>query len=356
MTNKKKNNNRRASSNGSKRPGANQRAVSSNNKQKKQPSRNTQAKLVVHVSKCAQDYARCLMNPFDGPLACIPDYPALHSRRVRVFSRGVVGTSGTTGIGFITLSPLRGLYSDGPMGVFTTSAYAGTTIDVNSATAGVDQYFSNADYTSAQYGSAADQVQGRVVAAGLRIKYRGTELNRGGTIYALTEPTHDNLNGSTISALAGQADCKKFAVNGQWTNLYYKPFSAGENQFGTTSSTSTNDTAAFTNYMVFMIQAPTPTTACEFEFEAYEVAEYTGRNVRGTQPSHFDPTGFAAVHAVAASSNSRLPSQGNSDHKEKSFLQEIEKYLLEGISWVGNTIGGVVRTAQTIGGALAAFM
>jgi hypothetical protein len=64
-----------------------------------------------------------------------------------------------------------------------------------------------------------------------------------------------------------------------------------------------------------------------FEFEAYSVFEAYGRNIRAMTPSHVDPVGFGAVHALTQLSAHLKPSQDPSSELEKRFLGATAKYV-----------------------------
>lgn len=310
------------------------------------------------ISGCARDYGRCLMNPFTGPLACVPDYPALLTRKTRVFARGTMST-GSSGVGSIVVTPEQAVASDAQCGVFTSATYTGTTIATNSATTGCSPINSNSEYTIASIGIDAAQAQYRIVGSGLRVRYSGTELNRGGQIVALCEPTHENLDGQNTTNLLAQVDARKLpVVNQRWTTVLYKPrltasaTSSGMNQNAPNALTAQSKAAApSNNYMGMLIVSP-DATARSFEFEFYTVFEVTGTNVRGQTPSVVDPIGYAAVHSVSQLGAHRVAHQEPDNKKEDTFMKDVAKYLREGISWVWDHKEGLA----TLGGAVLALI
>jgi hypothetical protein len=243
-------------------------------------------------------------------------------------------------------------------GTFTQSAYAGAIIPVNSATTGVSTYTSNSDYSPTMIGAGSNQAQFRVVGAGLRVRYTGTELNRGGQYYCLTEPTHDNLNGLSIQNLVSFDECKKLNVsNRDWVTVLFHPtkqtaspdvgeFDANidDLEFSYDANAGTNITTAGNNYMAIVVQAPSAALSASFDYEAYAVLEYTGQIVRGTTPSHVDPTGFAAVHATA-SMGGTLPFEGPAERHEETFMEKVESYASAAMTWIGNHVGALGAAA-----------
>lgn len=317
---------------------------------------NQRVKPTVHLSQCATDYARCIINPFTGPIACIPDFPVHMSRKAKVFARGNFST-GTTGFGFITHTPAQMAARDQTAGFFSTNAYTGTTVECSASTTGVSYYRSNSEYTNSMFVPAQrqDQLDYRVVASGLRIKYTGTELNRGGLAYVLQEPTHDSLQGVSISTLGQQVEMKQMTIGREWLNVLYRPVKTRETEYtnrGTTSGVQSDMDDAFyyntLNFMAILVQAPSAAVEASYAFEAYTVLEYTGAAVRGLTASHFDPTGYSAVHAASQTSEDRHPFTGEAQKKERSFVSTVEHYLSQAISWIGEHSGQLASAASAV--------
>lgn len=251
---------------------------------------------LVKLSHCASEYAQALANPYTGPLACVPNFPALPTRKVRTWARGTFAT-GTAGFGYIVMSPMRACVNDTVFLMSSFSTYTGTTIDVTLPTnPGVGSHTANADYVTANIGPSNQLVQPRLVAAGLRVRYIGTELDRGGQLVGLMEPNHQSLAGVNFGTVDGYPESRRLPPTRTWCSLLYRPVDGGDlNFFATTIP------GAFAvdgdNYMAWCVQAP-GAAVCTLEFEAYCVFEYIGRDVRGKTPSHVDNVGFGAVHAA----------------------------------------------------------
>lgn len=262
------------------------------------------------MSQCSNSYMRCLQDPFSGPLAGIPDYPVLQTRKARYFAKGSFSTSNTTGFGYIVFTPETLSVNDVPAGSlapvdFSTAAFP--LAQINILGAGTGLALGNSDYASASFGAAAVLAEYRIVAAGLRFRYIGTELNMGGSISALHEPNHQTLNGATLPQMLGYPETMTLPVTRRWTNIVYKPVLITDqqykNQFPQYTGTQ-NDVASA--YMAAIITAPVPTVAMPFEFQAYVVVEFNGRNIQGRTPSYYDPLGYAmtqnwALHALKPS-------------------------------------------------------
>lgn len=266
----------------------------------------------IKLSPCAKDYLACLANPSSGPLACIPDYPALFSRRMRTWVKGTFSTSSTAGpglgLGFIVFDPLRSLANDTTGCVVTsTTATATNTIVIDAATA--QTFNSNSDQVLANYGPGIGFAQGRVVAAALRIRYIGTELNRGGQAVGLMQPNHQSFQNTTLGGLDSFEQSRRFKVGEKWMTVLYRPVDNNDLQY---VADPTQGTAALPGsidafYMGFAVRDPGGTAnPMAFEFEAYSVLEIQGNNIRGQTPSAFDPVGFGVVHGATQHNLSAL--------------------------------------------------
>ena len=164
----------------------------------------------TQVSDCAWDYAACLMNPWNGPVACFPDNYALPNTRFRVRKNisFVTGTlSGGASYGFVMFNPFTGVTSDG-VSVYTTGAtFAGSAFSVSATgvvNTGAASQMANGMFQITDYNVILNQV--RVVSAGIRVFYTGALQNCQGQWLAYESPDHqtlDTLDWSTVSARPG---------------------------------------------------------------------------------------------------------------------------------------------------------
>jgi hypothetical protein len=303
-------------------------------------------KPTVHLSMCAEHYARSLVNPYSGPLPCVPCYPPVKSRKVRLFSKGRFYTASggnTPGFGWIMADPAQAAAKDAICVSASLASFTGSQMgvsNVNGAT--VTSSSSNSDYTASQIGFANGKASYRVVSAGLRVKYSGTILNAGGDIVGLQEPTHDTLNTYDTAGMEADDEAKKFAIKSdRWYNILYRPVRTQEKDFHEAITVGQDDLSNIGQhfYMGFAINSATPNQPFDYEF--YVNMEFSGRDVRGATRSHSDPVGFEGVTMAIANSKHRLPreSTANSDGPEKGFLSEVGDFIIGAISWVGNAIG-----------------
>jgi hypothetical protein len=293
-------------------------------------SNGTVARSKKSLSSCAVCYARSLVDPFDGPAACIPDFPVMLSRRAKFFCKGFFST-GTTGLGFIVACPEYGAVNDTPLGGGACVRVSDltntlTTIALNSPT-GNNPAFTNSDYTGASFGVNAVLSEYRVVSAGIRVRYFSTELQMGGGYVALQEPNHQTVLNQTVAALKGYTECKTFPIKDDrpWIHVLFKPVLNNDSTYKDTFPAMTGTLADFNYYMVIAVIAPDPTQPLVFEWEFFGNYEFSGRNIQGKVISQFDPVGYGAVCSATAESQAFKPSLSASNNDQMSFVNDVAR-------------------------------
>lgn len=331
------------------------------------------------LSDCSKKYAVAVSNPFgmldatslqansalykgkkveDGGDACIPSFPPIKSRRVKLFMSGVFGTSSaTTGYGNIAFAPRRlannyPVNATSPPLIFSSiGAVVGAsfeTMDDNvsaiPAGYGVNQW--NSDYSMAQLlnSTAGQGIQQRVVAAGLRIRYTGTELARGGIIHAIEEPTHTSLSSLPITNVSAYESHFRCAVTREWCTLTYTPVSTEELNYAN-DYYSNPGAVPFPPYLGhfigFLIEGA---VSAPFEYEAILLMEVQGSQVRDLKPATADITGMQAVINTITPSNQKLLN----DDGPSTILGDIEK----SVGSMSGTVLNAVSGLETLGGLL----
>jgi hypothetical protein len=263
----------------------------------------------VLMSQCAMEYEAALYNPATGPLACIPTFPSIETRKFRVFSRAQVATSSLTAWGYICLDPLSFGVNNSNYGLLGTAAnYTLNYIELAQPTAGVFLAHSNSDYVFNDFSPIGLGANIRLVSASIRIRYNGTNLNCGGSYYALQEPNHNILQGYTFAELGETKECEIHPIIfGKWVTLRYKPvlptdlqFSSSANFWNTPSVTNTKQNGNGLFMAIAINSAHFPEV---FQYEVFATYEASGTNIRGKTPSSQDPLGFAKVQDMAAKSS-----------------------------------------------------
>jgi len=292
------------------------------------------AGMLMHsnLSHCAADYAASIGDPFTGPeKACIPDFPALQTGKNRVWQRGVWTTSSNAlaaGFGYICMTPEWAAGNDLGFVYTNTAADASTIINAGTAVS----YTSNSPYVSTAYSLVG--VQYRVVSAGLRIRYTGPELYRGGRLIGLHHPTHSTLEGSQYATLAAYKESAQMSVErDRWTTLLYRPVEKQDIDFHTSFNAVTAGNQAA--YMAFICVAPDTSGAnpVAFEWEAFVNFEFLGSAVTNKTPSHVDTVGHGAVNAVTNMAKTIFgPHQQQSSSIASSLVHAASEYLFSNVS------------------------
>lgn len=245
----------------------------------------------VAVDKCVQDYAESLLHPWSKGSPCIPLPPALPSLKQKFFIKGNLGTSSTTGFGYILASPYGAINDFGSTErpVFTSDAnYGAYTASNDSVITGVNGWNTNSPYPGTSFGHDPDQMEGRVVSMGIRIRYTGTELNRGGVAYILETPDHQSMVGYDVTKVRSFDQCRAIPIGRQWITVTHQPVLAGEYAYKYTVGSNVH-------YLGILLSAANPLVSAPFEFEYYINVELIGAPARGKTLSAVEPD---ATHKI----------------------------------------------------------
>jgi len=155
----------------------------------------------------------------------------------------------------------------------------------------------------------------------------------------LSDPTHTSLDGRSLSDFDAEVQSRRFPVDRKWLTVLYRPVVDVDDEFKGTFPNGATDPNW---YMGFALAGASATTALTYEWEYYSIYEYQGRNIRGMAPSHYDPTGYAAVHSVSQMGKHLLPSDQDASTRSGSFLSEVGNYLGSALSWGVDHAGGLI--------------
>lgn len=263
---------------------------------KARPPRRAKSSKVAHgrpnqrsgLSQCAQEYAAAVVDPFDGPLACVPSsFPPIPSWKTRIWQKGTFST-GTNGVGFVVVAPRNFYTSDGGGVSKSTITYAGAGFPGTYSGAGITQANSNAPYPQASIGEAAKLAQFRQVALGIRVWYVGSELSIQGEMVALRQPDNESVLGLTMDETLAFPSSRRVAISSARAPLdvRWTPMKPKELEF---------QGVVDNNFCLGILATGPNASANIFSYEVYAIGEYIGYNVPNRSPSHADPAGFAAV-------------------------------------------------------------
>jgi len=245
-----------------------------NNTRRTRASRNRSGRSrpsVVSQSSAA-GYLNLYAKPFDADTVGLPVFPSPPSSKQTCWSRGSF-TVGTGGVGFIIGTPVTG--SDVTSLCFSSSAYAGSVL-ASTGTGVTTTGLTNVPISSASLSAETSGSRARVALAALRVRYTGTEQNRGGIIYPYVHPLHQDITGKDISWLASQEDYVAAPVSRDWITIVWTPVHRTECDYyhlGAPPSHANAETAAGGYSMGFIVSSANGNT---FEYQFVEHVEYTG--------------------------------------------------------------------------------
>lgn len=308
------------------------RAGKQQNKNKKKPQRKQKRKRNVqrsgnYLTPCLVDYARALMDPFGAQQAisqsvCIPDEIDIPSFKLSTKGRFTV-TVGTNGFGFVMISP-RALGSDSIMGYHSTNSFAGLTMDKSAA--GVNQLF------DVQYPyTAATGRPARIVACGVRVRYTGTELNRGGQVMpAVAWALDDNLDGLSVANILSRPAVKTLSCNRAWHGCFWnQPFAVAYDYSATARPASDGNNIRMA---IAVTGVSGNTYECEF-IRYFEIIPSIGLTVPTQSASHTDTPGMSVLKDYAG----KMASSELGQKVYNGFIEYATKTATAGVASVFNS-------------------
>lgn len=240
------------------------------------------------LSPCADLYLRALVNPFaikiNGELPCVPDTYDLPSKKFGFTTRGLI-TLGSNGQGFVCASP----FSISPG---SSDCYATATINPSASYTTMTPGNSPPDYSRLYIENSPmpANVNFRPVALGLRVRYIGTELNRGGRVIPFSGS--NSLINSTVELAASMGTTLVHPCDRKWHGTYWRPSGPSDSSYKTANTRVDNEAR-----VAVWVTGAAGTQAFEFEITSYYecVALPPLQVFPDTTRSHSDPTGFGMI-------------------------------------------------------------
>lgn len=228
------------------------------------------------IDQCVRDFLRALVAPWSNPPACFPgSLIALPSRKVVCFARGTLPTAADKKI----YLGVRGCMVNDQSSLVHNAASDGSTAIPDFGAPGMVEVNVNSPFTSSEVtGSGVDV---RLTSLGIRVRYIGSELERGGRIIMLEHPNHDSVGGKTETGLTAFRGCASVPITRDWVSLTWSPKTAKEYNYlvGTYLSSAAP-------IMAMIIDLPACAAgASNIEFELFMHCEATGRLVPTRTPS-----------------------------------------------------------------------
>lgn len=278
------------------------------------------------ADRCLVDYTASILDPFNGPEACVPVWPSPPSMKIRARSRGTL-VVGTTGTGMITTSLQPG---NDASGTGAQICHSDNTFNVNSiqtSGTGVVQINTNGPFSDGQFGQQDTDLSFRPISLGLRVRYTGTEENRGGSMAAAYSPHHEDLDNAAVGTLLSFDNGQQFPVTREWVTLVWMPIRHTEveyfrDQFGTVAE----------NHILGMLITGALNDTYDFEV-AYNY-EVIGRDARAKTVSVSNSKAFSVMSHLEGLGSTVLQSftKKASGPAGWKFAESVVKGVLYGYS------------------------
>lgn len=277
---------------------------------------------------------------------------------------GLAASNGTVTIGFtypvtstVTMSPL----------ITSLSSYAQTDFTIFNPATGIlrtglqahasDSPYNNSDYYTVINGEMYNTHEVRLVAAGLKVQYRGTELNRAGDIILYRNPSNNSEPIATTSGLLASHHCTRAPVDRKWHSVTYRPtkpeqysYHPFEYAYNEGGVSSTHATAFPMDACVIGVSGAVAGESFIVEADMYFEVVGPRRTLTHT-PS--DPVGMSAV----VSSNTTIQNTRQPEHEEKAMAKAMTDHVKNSLT-IPNVMQAVstgVQVAKAVPAALSAI-
>jgi hypothetical protein len=273
------------------------------------------------ISPCAINYAKVLANPWDSyghvQNVCIPDDNDIPSFKFQVRLRGsmVPGSQ----LGYVISNPIAFASRGIPSVMLSNSTLTSPNVP-NSGTSSGNLYANSPSIFDG--GSAGTMPLIRCVAFGLRIRYSGTELNRGGSIIPFRarklrdDSGTETLTANSFTSVAARGQSTVKPVERKWVGTVYTPNSNADREY--LKVTETDFGVEFNSNSRKVGVLVTPAAASTFDYDVvgyYEAIEQSYNNgvVYSTPPpsaSDSDVDGYSFIKDVYAKFSDSEMGQG----------------------------------------------
>lgn len=303
---------------------------------KRQVSNQKQNRPKAYIAPCTQSYAMTLHDPFRVHGIGLPCTPVIPSLKTEAFSKATVET-GTAQVGFIQVDPLRMIASDTAAIWASNATFTGS--QTETAGVGVVALTANSPYTNAQFTGEEGGLSFRVVSCGLRVRYIGTELNRGGELFAVSHPSHADINQMSLNEARALNTTKIYPVTKDWVTVLWCPVLPNDYSY----------TSAVPNarpVLAILYVAPSGTVG-QLEYEAHVNYEVVGAPARGMTRSMADPIGFSAVQQALQGSQMSYHATDQAA-VQRSLIDSVEdtisNKMSSAASWLWNHSDTILET------------
>lgn len=290
-------------------------------------------------SRCTKLYATALMDPWAcSEPPCIPDEISLPSYKVGPTIRGTFSI-GTAGVGFILMNGYN-LASDTPTVRTTTPTYAAPIVDATLP--GTLTANNNSPFVTSQI--STNGVQLRLVGAGIKCRYMGSEIQRSGRAVMVRSPVNGALpNGLPPQAYLTYRESNTAPNDRKEHFVCHRPAAALDLSYNALVTSVT------TSYqMAIIVEAGTAGAGQVWEYETIQWFEVIGQPTPGFTVSHSDPLGMAATRQ----SLPLMQPAGSPAEALSQLMGKMASVAGSAFSFVSNAVGGAENILPAISAML----
>jgi len=310
-----------------------------------------------YLSPCSKLYLKALLDPFsvEGGQACIPDLMDFPSFKCLVIARGSF-TIGTQGLGFVFINPRAAANNVAADVRYTSAGYAGTAVEANIVTAGINASSLAAMPYPATSITAPSGVIARTVGCGLRVRYLGTELQRSGRLipFRNTALGQGFNNAQVPQSFLNRPEIPSIANTRKWHSVCYIPtnslgIASGDAYSYLEATQSDNGSTGSSLGLDLGWIVDGASAGQSFEWEAYYHKEYVSAGGLLVPPtttaSHSDVGGMSAIRNVLEGD---VPTSDTHSFYDRA-LKYIETWSPEDVSHVSETAFQYYKAANRLG-------
>lgn len=297
---------------------------------------------------CTRLYAKSLLDPSgeDSKGACLPCGFPMPSQKIRAFVRGTMFAqpnnttlATTTGYnGFIVYRPT--LAGDVSCATVTNQALPTGPTNITTAFNSPNWGIFNQNMTKLPFLAAAftaNNVEGRLVSACVRIRYAGLEDARSGVIYLFEDPDHISLSTQSTNTISTYDSCgvQRPSGDGTWHQINWSgPAKQSETEYVIDDGAAAPTAGAFAPAcIVISVIGVNPINsgsalappAIPFEYEIWQNLEYIGRDAIGKTNNKLDEQGAKNVFAAAKIAQSQSEPLAPTGPGAVTFKEELKK-------------------------------
>jgi hypothetical protein len=336
-------------------------------------ARKSPTQVSVKLPDCTTSYLRALSDPFRlSELACIPDSHVVPSKKGKFILRGT-GSTGDNTFGYAIMNPFHVAndlmesieagqnlgfgclaVTNGSANVGNISTFAGLT-----TSNGVTAYpLLKSPYALAAFDQSPNGTnnattvgaQARVVGAGLRLRFTGTNLNKGGTAILVRREDGESIYGFSYDQLASRDNTIAKPLGDGWHEITYLPVQPHDYDYCrngalgaepingdplSVHATAIVDTRHATGILV---RSAAPSQPFDWEYVVH--VEFLGKLIDSVTKSHSDITGMSHVrNAIASAPANSLPA-GPGFYKtlmtsiQKEITASVPQLISAGVKYI----------------------